>query len=377
MIMLGTYATGEVPFKNVYLTGIVRDKQGRKMSKSLGNSPDPLDLIAKYGADGVRVGMLLSSPAGNDLLFDESSCEQGRNFVNKIWNAFRLIKGFAVDPNLAQNKTAKLAGEWFAAKMASQLQLINVSYDQYRISETLMLTYKLIWDDFCAWYLEMIKPNFADGVAQPIDALTYAQATGFLEALLQILHPFTPFITEELWHELKVREEHEAIIISSWPKVGNADEALIKDFESFAALIGSIRAVRQEKGISPKQGLQLILNNVSPAFVEKWRALLTKLGGLDEIKLGESAPAHSVSFLAGTIQGSVPVGDFIDLSLEREKIEKELAYTKGFLQSVLKKLENRGFVEKAAPALIANEKKKQEDAESKIKSLEQQLASMG
>ena len=376
MVIAGYEYRKEKPFSNVYLTGIVRDKQGRKMSKSLGNSPDPLDLIGKYGADGVRVGMLLSSPAGNDLLFDESSCEQGRNFANKIWNAFRLIKGWQVEPELQQPAGSKIAGDWFSAKFNAQLIEINQAYDSYRISETLMLTYKLVWDDFCAWYLELIKPAFIEGNAQPIDAKTFQQAIGYFENLLKVLHPFMPFVTEEIWHSIGERNVEDSLMVTQWPKLNEINSDLIASFNLFEAIVAGIRNIRQEKNISPKNQLDLILNNHPSDFVAKWGEALQKLGGLKSINQPGISSQQAARFLAGTTDVVVPIGDFIDIVAEKTKIEKELVYVEGFRESVLKKLGNQGFVSKAAPALIENEKKKLADAESKIKSLNEQLIAL-
>jgi valyl-tRNA synthetase len=258
MIIAGYEYTGQKPFSNVYLTGIVRDKQGRKMSKSLGNSPDPLDLIANYGADGVRVGMLLCSPAGNDLMFDESYCEQGRNFANKVWNAFRLIKGFEVSETAVASSASASAIQWFENKLSEQIENINDLYSKYRMSDALMATYKLVWDDFCAWYLEMIKPEFVDGKAMPIDKATYDATIGFLESLLKIMHPWMPFITEEIWHLLKERSDKDCIIVAEWPKAKAINEQMIAEFEACKEIVATVRNVRQQKQISPKEKLELI-----------------------------------------------------------------------------------------------------------------------
>jgi valyl-tRNA synthetase len=375
MIIAGYEYRGEKPFTNVYLTGIVRDKLGRKMSKSLGNSPDPLDLIAKNGADAVRMGMLLTSPAGNDLPFDESLIEQGRNFNNKIWNAFRLIKGFEVDENKTQPENNKLACEWFESRFNQQLALINDLYSKYRMSEVLMTTYKLVWDDFCAWYLEMIKPDFIDGKALPIDAVTYQQTITNFGNLLKLLHPFMPFITEELWHLIEDRTESNSIMVAKWPVEGNVDEAILVGFTHASEVIQQVRNIRNQKGLSPKEKLQLMIK-VDAKRNQLFDAIIKKSANLSVIELVDDKPQAALNFMIGTIEYFVPLAQSIDISAEKVKYTEELNYLNGFLESVSKKLGNEKFVANAKPEVIANERKKMEDALTKIKMIEEQLASL-
>lgn len=375
MIIAGYEYMDEKPFTNVYLTGIVRDKLGRKMSKSLGNSPDPLDLIKKYSADGVRVGMLLSSPAGNDLLFDESLCEQGRNFANKIWNAFRLVKGWSVDTSLKQNSSSKVSVDWFASRFQEQLLIINDHYSKHRMSDALMATYKLIWDDFCSWYLEMVKPEFVDGQALPVDQATYEATIGFFEQLLKVVHPWMPFISEELWSLLGDRKEKDCIIIASWPSTGKMDETLLKGFEIASEVISQLRNLRKQKNISPKEKLSLYFNSkqtMDPRFNE----LVCKLGNLDQLNSTDAKVENAIPFIVQQYEFYVPLTAAIDLKAEKERLLNELEYNKGFLKSVQAKLANERFVSNAKPEVVENEKKKQADAEAKIKAIEEQLANL-
>ena len=375
MIIAGYEYMDEKPFTNVYLTGIVRDKLGRKMSKSLGNSPDPLDLIKKYSADGVRVGMLLSSPAGNDLLFDESLCEQGRNFANKIWNAFRLVKGWSVDTSLKQNSSSKVSVDWFASRFQEQLLIINDHYSKHRMSDALMATYKLIWDDFCSWYLEMVKPEFVDGQALPVDQATYEATIGFFEQLLKVVHPWMPFISEELWSLLGDRKEKDCIIIASWPSTGKMDETLLKGFEIASEVISQLRNLRKQKNISPKEKLSLYFNSkqtMDPRFNE----LVCKLGNLDQLNSTDVKVDNAIPFIVQQYEFYVPLTAAIDLKAEKERLLNELEYNKGFLKSVQAKLANERFVSNAKPEVVENEKKKQADAEAKIKAIEEQLANL-
>lgn len=378
MMIAGYEYRGKKPFTNVYLTGIVRDKQGRKMSKSLGNSPDPIDLIGKYSADGVRVGMLLCSPAGNDLPFDESYCEQGRNFANKIWNAFRLVKGWedAVDANLQQSQANKVSVEWFNARFNEQLGIINDLYSKYRISEALMATYKLVWDDFCAWYLEMIKPDFVDGKPMPIDKTTFDATIVFIENILKVLHPFMPFITEEIWHLIKERKEKDCIILAQWPVVAKFDNELVSTFENLKEHITAIRNIRKSKNISPKEKIDLYGKQKPAAKILELDSVTTKLCNIGELKYGVEKAERSISFLSLSTEFYIPITGSIDIGEEKEKLSKELDYNKGFLQSVQKKLANERFVQNAKPELIELERKKQADAEAKIKALEDQLQSL-
>lgn len=358
MIIAGYEYRGGKPFENVYLTGIVRDKQGRKMSKSLGNSPDPIDLIEKYGADGVRVGMLLCSPAGNDLPFDESLCEQGRNFSNKIWNAFRLVKGFTVE-EITQPDSSKIAVEWFDAKFNEQLANINDLYSKYRMSEALMATYKLVWDDFCAWYLEMIKPEFVDGKSLPIDKQTYDATINFFEKILKVLHPFMPFITEEIWHLIKERSEKDCIIVSEWPKTNDVNQTLLDEFEIAREVIINVRNIRAKYNTSPKQKLNLsrTLNEFSlpidPIIIKLSNVFLLENDSTIQSTNKSFRTHQSISF---TIKkATYAVGILVEI--DTTELEKELEYHKGFLLSVQKKLSNEKFVANAKPELIENEKK--------------------
>ncbi|MDA1009687.1 MAG: valine--tRNA ligase, partial [Bacteroidetes bacterium] len=323
MIMAGYEYRKELPFKNVYLTGLVRDKQGRKMSKSLGNSPDPIELMEKYGADGVRVGMLLCAPAGNDLPFDEGLCEQGRNFSNKIWNAFRLIKGWEVS-DCEQPESAKQAIIWFENKINKAISEIDESYTKYRISEALMSTYKLIWDDFCSWYLEIVKPNYGS----PIDSITYQKTIQQLEKILKLLHPFMPFLSEEIWHLVKEREED--IIIANWPKAGAIDTSLLEDFETITEVIAGIRTIRKTQNIPNKEPLSLeVINHQIQS--NNLNTIIAKLGNLSVINAISEKPASSFSFMVKSNEFFIPIGNTIDVTFELEKLQKELDYNKGFL----------------------------------------------
>lgn len=369
MIMAGYEYLDEKPFENVYFTGIVRDKLGRKMSKSLGNSPDPVELINEFGADATRMGMLLTAPAGNDLPFDVELCVQGRNFANKIWNAFRLIKGWEIDQNAQQSSTQATAVQWFAHRFQQALADIEHNYEQYRLSDALMTIYKLIWDDFCSWYLEAIKPNYGD----PIDAKTYHSTIGFLEGVLKVLHPFMPFLTEELWQNIQPRKTDEALIIANYPTVKSFDETIIKRFANTQEAITAIRGLRSEKGMSPKEALDVFTENKTDdlIFVEVFK----KLGNVQEL-LHEQKPEKGFAFRVGTVEFLVPVTDNIDLDAEREKLTKELTYFQEFLQSVRKKLSNEKFVQGAPEAVVNAERKKESDALEKIAQIEEQLASL-
>jgi valyl-tRNA synthetase len=369
MIIAGYEYRGEKPFSNIYLHGIVRDKQGRKMSKSLGNSPDPLDLIKQYGADGVRVGMLLCSPAGNDLPFDEGLCAQGRNFSNKIWNAFRLVQGWEIDPSLGQSKGNKVAIEWFQSKLSYELAIINDHYQKYRISEALMASYKLVWDDFCAWFLEMIKPEYT----KPIDRSTYDASIDFFGQLLKILHPFMPFITEELWHLIVPRQEKECILIAEWPVLKASDTALLDQFNTAAEIITGIRNIRKQKNISPKEIFTLSVGITEQDAEKAFYPTIQKLGNLSGIHFVEGKVAKASMFMVHSIEYFVPVDAQIDQEEELKKLTLDLEYTKGFLEAVMKKLSNERFVSNAKPEVLETERKKQGDAVLKIKLLEAQL----
>lgn len=362
MIMAGHEFRGDIPFKNVYLTGIVRDKLGRKMSKSLGNSPDPLDLIEQYGADGVRVGMLLGSPAGNDIMFDEKDCLQGRNFFNKVWNAFLLIKGWQVDDSLPNVNGTTI--EWFESRFNQGLQEIEDNFDQYRLSEALMATYKLVWDDFCAWYLEMIKP----GYQQPIDRETFNKTIGFFENILKILHPFMPFITEELWHDelFTERTDMDCCIVAQLPTIGEINSRLLADVELVKQLIAQIRNIRQSKQISPKETLQLAVKANSGVDYNAYAYVITKLANLSELTFVNDKVSEAVAFLVSTDEFFVPLQQEVDAEAEKERLEKEKVYLEGFLKSVNAKLQNERFMANAKPEIVDNELKKKADAEAKL-----------
>ena len=371
MIMAGYEYTGKMPFKNVYFTGIVRDKLGRKMSKSLGNSPDPLDLIEKFGADGVRMGMMLSAPAGNDILFDESLCEQGRNFCNKIWNAFRLVQGWEVDKTLAQPETSKQATEWFAAQLRKSAAEIADLFSKYRISEALMEVYRLFWDEFSSWYLEMIKP----GYQQPIDAVTYEATLKNFDDLLHLLHPFMPFITEELWQHLAERREGESIMVSpqsiTAPKT--TDESLIADVERVKGIIAGVRAARAQKNVSPREQLSLTIVATANELAT-YDGLIMKLAGLDKIETAAQVEgAGYSSFLVGTTEYALYMGDVVDLEAEKEAARTELEHLRKFLKSIQGKLSNERFVNNAPEAVVALERKKEADTLTKIAALEAKL----
>uniref|UniRef100_UPI004025281F valine--tRNA ligase n=1 Tax=Phocaeicola coprophilus TaxID=387090 RepID=UPI004025281F len=369
MIMAGYEYMGDMPFKNVYFTGIVRDKIGRKMSKSLGNSPDPLDLIDKYGADGVRMGMMLSAPAGNDILFDDALCEQGRNFNNKIWNAFRLVKGWEV-ADIEQPEYARLATEWFDAMLTKTAAEVDDLFGKYRLSEALMAVYKLFWDEFSSWYLEMVKPAYG----QPIDKATYEKTLGFFDTLLKLLHPFMPFITEELWQHIYDRKEGESIMTQILNVAGNYDETIIAQFEAVKEVIGGIRTIRLQKNIAQKEALTLEVVGESP--VSKYNAVIAKLCNLSAINAVAAKAEGAAAFMVGTTEYAVPLGNLINIEEELKKLEADLKYQEGFLQSVLKKLSNEKFVSKAPANVIDMERKKQADAETKIAALKESIAAL-
>ena len=375
MIMAGEEYMGTFPFKNVYFTGIVRDKLGRKMSKSLGNSPDPIDLIEKFGADGVRMGMMLSAPAGNDILFDEALCEQGRNFNNKIWNAFRLVKGWQVADGAAtaNNKTAIA---WMDAKLRAANAEMQDHFSKYRISDALMTVYKLFWDEFSSWYLEMVKPAYIDGQAQPIDSETYEATLRFFETLLKMLHPFMPFITEELWQALYDRKEGESIMRDSLnlEGVNEADEKLIADIELVKQIVSGVRTVRSTKNIAPKEKLELQV--VTTNHFESYNEIITKMANLSAINVVESKDATASAFMVGTDEFAVPLGSLINADEEIKKMEAQIEHLEGFLASVKKKLANERFVANAPEAVVAMERKKQADAEEKIQTLRESIAAL-
>ena len=369
MIMAGYEYMGDMPFKNVYFTGIVRDKLGRKMSKSLGNSPDPLELIDRFGADGVRMGMMLSAPAGNDILFDDALCEQGRNFNNKIWNAFRLVKGWEV-ADIEQPEYAKLATEWFEAMLAKTAAEVNDLFGKYRLSEALMAVYKLFWDEFSSWYLEMVKPAYG----QPIDKVTYEKTLNFFDTLLKLLHPFMPFITEELWQHIYDRKEGESIMVQVLQVSETYNEDIIARFEAVKEVIGGIRTIRLQKNIAQKEALSLEVIGENP--VEAFNAVIAKLCNLSAIQTVATKADGAAAFMVGTTEYAVPLGNLINVEEELKKQEADLKYQEGFLQSVLKKLSNEKFVSKAPANVIEMERKKQADAETKIAALKESIAAL-
>ena len=381
MIMAGEEYMGTFPFKNVYFTGIVRDKLGRKMSKSLGNSPDPIELIEKFGADGVRMGMMLSAPAGNDILFDESLCEQGRNFNNKIWNAFRLVKGWKVEDNASNtsytsSSSNAIAVAWFEAKMKQVNAEIDDLFSKYRISEALMAVYKLFWDEFSSWYLEMIKPAYINGEAQPIDRQTYEATLNFFNNLLKMLHPFMPFITEELWQHLYDRKEGESIMRDclKMERLTNEEEKLINDIEQVKQIVSGVRMVRSQKNIAPKEKLELLTINANR--YETYNDVIAKMGNLKGITVVKEKAADASAFMVGTDEYAVPLGDMIDVAAEIEKAEAQLKHLEGFLMGVKKKLSNEKFVANAPEAVVAMERKKEHDAEEKIAALKDSIAEL-
>ena len=372
MIMAGYEFTGKMPFKNVYFTGIVRDKLGRKMSKSLGNSPDPLDLIDRFGADGVRMGMMLAAPAGNDILFDEALCEQGRNFCNKIWNAFRLVQGWQIDESVAQPETARLAVEWFNAKLRQSAAEVADLYSKYRLSEALMEVYHLFWDEFSSWFLKMVKPAYGS----PIDATTYNAVLEAFNHLLHLLHPFMPFITEELWQHLAERKEGESIMVSpqtiAAPTEG--DVAILAQVELMKNVVAGVRAIRNSKNISPREALDLQVIGADP--IAAYDCLITKMANVNGVAVVEAKGEGVSSFMVGTTEYAVPLGGLIDVEAELAKAEAELKHLEGFLNGVMKKLSNERFVNDAPAQVVELERKKQADAESKIATLKETIASL-
>ena len=375
MIMAGYEYRQTYPFKHVYFTGIVRDKLGRKMSKSLGNSPDPIALIEKYGADGVRMGMMLSAPAGNDILFDESLCEQGRNFNNKIWNAFRLVKGWKTAP-VEQPKANKQAVEWFAAKLKQSHAELQAQFKQYRISEALMTVYKLFWDEFSSWYLEMVKPAYVNGEAQPIDQTTYDATIAFFDDLLKMLHPFMPFITEELWQHITDRKEGESIMRATLQMDAPTahDEQLMADIEQVKLMVSGVRTVRNQKNIAPKEPLTLIA--IGDNKMQAYNSIISKMANLEAIDVAKEKPADASSFMVSTDEYAVPLGNLIDVAAEIDKAEKELQHLEGFLMGIRKKLSNDNFVAHAPEAVVARERKKESDSVEKIAALKQTIAEL-
>ena len=367
MIMAGLEWKGQVPFKNVYFTGIVRDKQRRKMSKSLGNSPDPIELMDKYGADGVRVGILLSSAAGNDLLFDEDLMLQGRNFATKIWNAFRLIQGWNKEEKAVSLAEQETIG-WFENQLNKTIVEISEQFDKFRISDALHLIYKLIWDDFCAWYLEAIKPNYGEAISTEV----YQKTIAFFEELMKLLHPFMPFLTEELWQNIAERSKEEVLVIAQQKKADDFNEETIKNFDFAKELISGVRNYRQSKGISPRESVELFTN--ATTFINE--AVVRKLANVSEVHFAEKTDKPSFTFLVGATEISIPLSENLDLAEEKKKTEEEIKYLKGFLVSVEKKLSNEKFVANAKPEIVENERKKQKDAQEKIAILEEKLKTL-
>lgn len=372
MIMAGEEYMKDVPFRNVYFTGIVRDKLGRKMSKSLGNSPDPIELMEKYSTDGVRMGMLLCSPAGGDLLYDDELCLQGRNFTNKIWNAFRLVKGWSVDDNIPQPEASKKAIEWFENKLDKTLAELDKMFVDFRLSESLMLVYKLFWDEFSSWYLESVKPAYQ----QPIDGATYKATIAFFDKLLKVLHPYIPFITEEVWQLLETRKQGESIMVAQMPEAGAYDEKLLERFETVKDVIAKIRQIRQDNGIAQKEPREAFVKLVDGEYDDYFNSVIIKHCNLSKLELTKEALDGAKTFVAKNVEYYIPLGDKIDKDEELKKLNAELDYTRGFLASVEKKLSNERFVSGAPAAVVDREKQKLADAKMKIEALEKQIAGL-
>ncbi len=372
MIMAGEEYMHDVPFRNVYFTGIVRDKLGRKMSKSLGNSPDPIKLMEQFSTDGVRIGMLLCSPAGGDLLYDDDLCLQGRNFTNKIWNAFRLVKGWSVDANIPQPESAKKAVEWFENKLNKTISEVDKMFADYRLSDSLMTVYKLFWDEYSSWYLESVKPAYQ----QPIDKTTYDATIGFFDKLLKILHPYIPFITEEVWQLLEERKDGESIMVQRMPEVGEFDEKLLDRFETAKDVIAKIRAIRQENQIAQKNAIEVYARLVDGQYDGYFDSVIVKHCNISTLEHTNEAKPNSKTFVAKNVEYFVPMGDNVDIAEEIKKLQAELDYTRGFLVSVEKKLSNERFVSGAPAAVVTREKQKQADAIVKIEALEKQIAAL-
>lgn len=373
MIMAGLEFKGEIPFENVYFTGMVRDKQRRKMSKSLGNSPDPLDLIEKYGADGVRVGMLLCSPAGNDLLFDESLTEQGRNFCNKLWNAFRLVKGWEIDTNGRQDAASKAAITWFDDKLNKTLSILEDHFSKFRINDALMLVYTMVRDDFSGWFLEAVKPEYQ----KPIDKETYDATINFFDKVVRILHPFMPFITEEIYQLIEERGDKDSVMMADMPSIGAIEDQMLEDFEEAKGIISAVRNIRQEKNIALKETVKLQINTDEKSFTKTFIPVINKLANISEEEFVNKTDDTAATFRVKTTEFAVPLGDLIDHEAEKAKLEEEMKYLEGFLKSVEKKLSNERFVNNAPEAVVVKEKQKQADAEIKIKAIKEQLNKLG
>ena len=370
MIMAGYEYEGKMPFKNVYFTGIVRDKLGRKMSKSLGNSPDPLELIEKFGADGVRMGMMLAAPAGNDILFDDALCEQGRNFCNKIWNAYRLVSGWTIDDNQPIPEAAKLAISWFESKQNEVTAEVADLFSKYRLSEALMAVYKLFWDEFSSWFLEIIKPAYGQGIHSTVRNA----AICYFDNLLRLLHPFMPFITEELWQQMYEREEGESIMVCPLSMDTHVDSEMIQQFEVVKEVISNVRSIRLQKNIAQKETLELQVVGENP--VDAFNLVVMKMCNLSAIDVVDTKNEGAASFMVGTTEYAVPLGNMIDVEAEIARMEAELKHKEGFLQGVMKKLSNEKFVNNAPAAVLELERKKQADAESIINSLKESIAAL-
>ena len=360
----------DIPFSNVYFTGIVRDKLGRKMSKTLGNSPDPLELIKEYGADAVRIGMLLCSSAGNDIFYDESQVQQGRNFCNKIWNSFRLVQGWMVDESLQQSDVNALSVKWFENKLSQTIAQVEDYYSKFRISDALMAIYKLFWDDYCSWYLEAVKPAFG----QPLDKATFEATNAFLEKLLKLIHPVMPFISEELWQSMAGREEGETIMYQPTPVAGEVDPKVIADFEAAKEVAGGVRGIRQQKNIPPKEALEI---KVKGEFPMEMMPVVAKLANVSSAeKVADFGDESGVSFMVGTVEVFVPLGGLVDAGEEIAKMESELTRLRGFLEGVRKKLSNEAFTAHAPEKVVELERKKEADALLKIANLENSLKAL-
>jgi valyl-tRNA synthetase len=371
MIIAGYEYTGKKPFKNVYLTGLVRDKQRRKMSKSLGNSPDALQLIQTYSADGVRVGLLLSAAAGNDLMFDEGLCQQGKGFSNKIWNAFKLTQSWDIDATISQPESSKIAINWYQSRLQQTLVEIEDHYSKYRISDALMASYKLVWDDFCGWLLEIIKPAYQ----APIDKQTYDSVVAIFEDNLRILHPFMPFLTEELWHAIAKRTPQEALIVNHWPKTTTIDTALLTDFEFASEVISGIRTIRKEKNIAFKDAISLSVINTEKVH-SQFDVVIKKLGNISEMTSVSGGVEGALTFRVKSNEYFIPIEGTIDVAQEILKLKEELKYTQGFLKSVKGKLKNQKFVSGAPQQVVDNERKKEADAIAKIETIETSIKSL-
>jgi valyl-tRNA synthetase len=372
MIIAGYEYPREKPFDSVYLTGMVRDSQRRKMSKSLGNSPEPLELIKRYSADGVRVGMLLCSPAGGDLLYDDSLPEQGRNFGNKIWNAFRLVKGWKVDDNAEQPDCAKAAVEWFESKINKAIKQLDGQYEKYRISEALMTCYRLFWDEFSAWYLESVKPDYG----KPVDAETYRRTIGFLDMLVRMLHPFMPFITEQIWQYIEQRKEGESIMMQPLPSAGRAHSSVLGEFEDMKEAVTAIRKIRKEKNLSARDRLQVLVRDQNQSYSKRFECILQKLGLLEPVAETEDKLQDAISFRVGSVEYYIPLEEHVNPEEELQNLQTELEYQKGFLEKVMAKLRNERFVSNAPQAVVEKEQKKKGDAEKKIRVLEERIAGL-